>query len=49
MRGFAQKFFGPLLFADELFCGRARARARDPKIFFLPVSHGLHQNETTAG
>jgi hypothetical protein len=45
MRGFEKKIFGPLLCADELFRGRARAIEK----FLLPVSHFLHQKETTAG
>jgi hypothetical protein len=47
--GLKKLFFLPLLCADALLCGRARAQARDRKLFFLPVSHVLHQNETTAG
>jgi hypothetical protein len=46
MREFEKKIFYP---SYVLFCGRARARVHDRKIFFLPVSHVLHQNETTAG
>jgi hypothetical protein len=49
MRGSEKTFFGPLVCADALFWGRARASARDPKNIFWPVLHFLHQNETTAG
>jgi hypothetical protein len=49
MRGFEKIFFLPLLCANALFLGRARASTRDKKNCFLPVSHFLHQNETTAG
>jgi hypothetical protein len=50
MRRFEKKFFFyPSYVPMRFFCGRARARTRDRKNFFLPVLHVLHQNETTAG
>jgi hypothetical protein len=31
------------------FCAAARGRAHAIEIFFFPVLHVIHQNETTAG
>jgi hypothetical protein len=49
MRGFLKICLKPLLCANALFFKAAPGRARAIEKFFLPVSHFLHQNETTAG
>jgi hypothetical protein len=48
MRGFEKKFFTPHMCQCAFLRQRQGARAWSKK-FFLPVSHFLHQNETTAG
>jgi hypothetical protein len=47
MGAFEKKICLPLLCAGALFFVAARGCAR--AIDFFPVSHVLHQNETTAG
>jgi hypothetical protein len=46
--GFEKIFFDPSYVAMRFFKA-APGRARAIKKFFLPVSHFLHQNETTSG
>jgi hypothetical protein len=48
MRGFDKKFFYPS-YVPMRFFEAAPGRARAINKIFLPVSHFLHQNETTAG
>jgi hypothetical protein len=48
MRGFETNFFYPS-YVQMRFFEAAPGRARAIKKIFLPVSHFLHQNETTAG
>jgi hypothetical protein len=48
MRGFEKNLFGPLLCAVR-FLAVVPGRAHAIEKFVLPVSHVLHQNETTAG
>jgi hypothetical protein len=48
MRRFEKKFFDPSYVLMRFF-EAAPGRAHGIEKFFLPVSHFLHQNETTAG
>jgi hypothetical protein len=43
-----KKFFDPSYVLMRFLTPRQGERARSKK-FFLPISHFLHQNETTAG